>query len=89
MVEQAGRRIAYKWEFNNFHLNIVVKAGTYHVNKDFKLTVYVATYVVNFGQDYTVKSYSKPAFHVKDKDGKTNMVHMDGQEPSGFKKSKW
>jgi len=35
-------------------------------------------------KDYTVKIYSKQALEVKDTTGSTNIVHMDGQYPSGF-----
>jgi len=35
-------------------------------------------------RDYTVKVYSSQDLEVKDKKGNTNMLHNDGQEPSGF-----
>lgn len=35
-------------------------------------------------KDYTVKIYSKQALEVKDSTGATNILHMDGQSPSGF-----
>jgi hypothetical protein len=38
-------------------------------------------------KDYTVKIYSKQNLEVKDANGATNMIHMDGQQPSGFTSS--
>ena len=38
-------------------------------------------------KDYTVKVFSKQQLQVLDSNGETNMIHMDGQEPSGFTKS--
>lgn len=35
-------------------------------------------------KDYTVKIYSKQSLEVKDSTGQTNILHMDGQSPSGF-----
>jgi len=44
--------------------------------------LYAAT---NPAKDYTVRVYSKTAVTVKDSDGETNMLHMDGTEPKGWK----
>lgn len=37
-----------------------------------------------YAKDYTIKVYSKQTLEVKDSKGETNMIHMDGKEPSGF-----
>jgi hypothetical protein len=42
-----------------------------------------------YAKDYTIKVYSKQTLSVKDSKGNTNMIHMDGKEPSGFTKSKY
>jgi hypothetical protein len=38
-------------------------------------------------KDYTIKVYSSQTLDVKDFNGETNMIHMDGQQPSGFTES--
>ena len=38
-------------------------------------------------RDYTVKVYSKMDIPVKDSSNRKNIVHMDGQIPSGFTQS--
>ena len=40
-----------------------------------------------FAKDYTIKVYTNQELEVRDSYGETNMIHMDGQEPSGFTKS--
>jgi len=39
-------------------------------------------------KEYTVKIYSKMGIDVK-RNGQTNMLHMDGQSPSGFVNSQY
>ena len=39
------------------------------------------------GRDMTFSVYSKQNLSIKDKDGKVNMLHYDGNEPSGFTNS--
>ena len=40
-----------------------------------------------YAKDYTIKVFSNQQLEVLDSNGETNMIHMDGQEPSGFTKS--
>ena len=40
-----------------------------------------------YAKDYTIKVYTAQELEVRDANGETNMIHMDGQEPSGFTKS--
>lgn len=54
-----------------------------------KIEVYYGTFVAPYGNDYTVRVYSKPGYEVTDEQGRTNMIHMDGQEPSGFTNSNY
>ena len=41
------------------------------------------------GRDMTFSIYSKQNLSIKDKNGFTNMLHYDGNEPSGFTESKY
>jgi hypothetical protein len=40
-------------------------------------------------RDFTIKVYSSQDLEIEDENGNTNMLHMDGQEPSGFESSIW
>ena len=67
----------------------MLKAGTFKANMPLKIKVKYEYYQSLYGNDYTVKTYAKPAAQIKDKNGKTNMIHMDGTSPSGFTNSKF
>ena len=41
------------------------------------------------GRDMTLTIYSKQDLSIKDKQGYTNMLHYDGNSPSGFTSSKY
>jgi hypothetical protein len=62
---------------------IVVKESDYSAGDTFTFKVGFKWFT-NPVKDYTVTLYSSQSIDVKDKSGNTNVLHMDGQSPSGF-----
>jgi hypothetical protein len=46
-------------------------------------------WIGRMSRDYTISVYSSQDLEVLDEEGEGNMIHMDGQEPSGFTKSEY
>jgi hypothetical protein len=73
--------------FEQFNFPILVPEGDYSAGDKFKVSMfkhYIADYPA---KDFTAKVYSKMNLVVRDINGNTNMLHMDGQKPSGFTES--
>lgn len=86
-ISQQGNSLQNEWYNEQFAKPLIAKAGAYQAGEKIEIDVYYGTFIVPYGNDYTVKVYSKPAYEVVDAEGKTNMIHMDGSEPGGFTKS--
>ena len=61
---------------------------SYNANDSFTLKVRYL-WMGSPAKDYTVRIYSKQKLEVLDSHGKTNMLHMDGQLPTGFTNSSY
>jgi len=75
--------VTYRYYFESFAMPIKVEEADYNNGDVFTLKVKYLW----FGSpepDYTVKVYSKQNLAIRDSDGVTNEIHMDGQCPSGF-----
>lgn len=73
-----------------FSYPIQILSNEYSAGDKFYITVlYQWTYGIGSypAKDYTVHVYSKQDLSILDRDGKTNMWHMDGQFPSAFANS--
>lgn len=62
----------------------MVEEADYEAGDIFEITVNFDWGLGPEAQDYSVLVYSSQDLEVKDAKGETNMMHMDGQEPSGF-----
>lgn len=68
---------------------LIAPSYGYKAGDTFKISV-IKGYMENYpAKDYTVKLYSKHDIKITNSNGKTNMIHMDGQYPSGFTESKY
>ena len=85
-VKINGARLDYIWYNEQFARPIL--ANTYNNGDTFTIEVKIKWYD-HPAKDYTVKVYSKQTLEVKDNQGQTKMLHMDGQSPSGFKNSQY
>jgi uncharacterized membrane protein YgcG len=75
--------VTYRYYFESYAMPIKVEEADYNANDVFTLKIKYLW----FGSpepDYTVKVYSKQDLAVRNSDGQQNVVHMDGQCPSGF-----
>jgi hypothetical protein len=77
----ASSYLAYKYVSDQFSYPILVTS--YNAGDIFKVVVKYMWFD-SPAKDYTVKIYSKQTLEVKNSSGETNVIHMDGQEPSGF-----
>ena len=83
-----NNRFEYQYYLEQFHRPIMVPALTARDVSTFKIQV-TYEFMGSPHPDYTVKVYSKHDRPLKDSSGNTNMVHMDGQQPSGFTNSQF
>lgn len=78
-VEQGGVRLGSTYVYEQFASPVILKAGSYKANQELKIRVIYEYFFSDYGHEYTVKLYSKDKnAKIKDKDGKSNMIHMDG-----------
>jgi len=70
------------------HKAILLEESDYSAGDTFKLKVGYKWWT-NPSKDYTVTVYSSQKLDIKDKNGGTNMMHMDGQSPSAFTDSSY
>ena len=85
-IIQNGNVLVDDIGFQIFSEPFMVEEANYEAGDTFEITV---NFDWGFGpeaQDYSVLVYSSQDLEVKDANGETNMMHMDGQEPSGFDK---
>ena len=70
---------------DQFHAALVVKEAEYAAGDVFTLEIkYTWHEIPEDVRDYTIKVYSKQNHVIKDASDGTNMLHMDGQKPSGY-----
>ena len=73
--------------FDYLNYPYLIEEADYEAGDVFKLNVDYFYFSSPVKRDYTVKVYSKQDLSIVDEDGNTNMLHMDGSEPSGFDSS--
>ena len=61
--------------------------GSYRAGDRFEVKVKYNWNSQQVARDYSVIVYSQQKIVIRDENGKTNMLHYDGQSPSGFKNS--
>jgi len=84
-VKQGGTRLGKVWAYEQYSNPVIVKAGQYSAGTPIQISVYYEYYAADYGREYTVKLYSKDtSAYIKDSENYTNMIHMDGHQPSGF-----
>ena len=77
--------MGYWWYNDQISFPILATASSYTSDTTFTITVDYFFASDHPYKDYTLRVYSKLNLDVKDSEGNTNMLHMDGQEPSGFR----
>ena len=85
-VTQNNEIILDNAEYALWSRPLIIQEADYNAGDVFRINV---GWDWGFGpeaQDYSVLVYSTQDLEVKDSNGETNMLHMDGQEPSGFNK---
>ena len=88
-VYHNGALLGYKWYYDQFHYPYLIKEADYASRDVFEVTV-LWDWKGYQANDYTIKVYSRQReIQLFDEKFETNMIHMDGQEPSGFTKSKY
>jgi len=80
-VKQKGKQLVYKWD------QVRLMPGKYQANVPLEVTVEIQGWNGTPFRDYTLVTYAKNGAKITDIKGKTNMIHMDGKTPSGFKNS--
>ena len=87
-VYNGGTRLDYKYYVDQKHSVIMVPAAT---NAGISQYTLYSKYewVGSPHPDFTLKVYSKNNQPIKDSNGNTNIIHMDGQQPSGFTSSSY
>lgn len=63
---------------------VLISEAQYKAGDKIRLEVIYSWMLGVAPRDYTIMVYSKQDLKIKDANGHTNMLHMDGQEPSGF-----
>lgn len=82
--EQIKSQVYDEYEIYPLYVHQNDYAGT----DQFALQV-VYEYYGSTKEDFTVKVYSKQDIWIKDPEGYSNQIHMDGREPSGFTSSRY
>jgi len=75
----------YKYYLDQTHKPIIMSSSNHGAGQEYKIYVQYE-WLGSPAKDYTLKVYSKYAnSQIKDTNGNTNMLNMDGSSPSGFK----
>jgi hypothetical protein len=85
---KGSNRLEYKYYYDQLNYPIMVKESDYSAGDSFTLKVGYKWFT-NTVKDYTVKVYSKQDLDIYDQYGELNVLHMDGQSPSGFTDSSY
>jgi hypothetical protein len=72
----------------NWYMPVMVEEADYEAGDVFTLTV-TYDWIGRMSRDYTISVYSSQDLEVLDEEGEGNMIHMDGNTPSGFTKSEY
>jgi len=75
--------------FDYYHEPMMFAEADYEAGDIFTIEYDTMWFFSPIPRDYTIKVYSSQDLEIKDSDGNTNMLHMDGQQPSGFESSWW
>ena len=72
----------------HWYMPVMVEVPDYEAGDVFTLTV-TYDWIGRMSRDYTISVYSSQDLEVLDEEGEGNMIHMDGNTPSGFTKSEY